>query len=257
MILSLAYPPACPLCQREMPDGVLAHRGERGVALCDSCQIAIPQQTTPVCQVCGAPVGPFVNTAQGCGACQAENYRFRGVVSLGPYEASLRDSVLSAKRPDGELACRALADLLWNRQNAALLAMKTTIVVPIPVYWLGRLIRPHLTTEVLAQRLAMRLAQPCRPWLLMKTRRTPRQVDSTPTARRTNQRRSFRTLVPFAIRGHRVLLVDDVLTTGGTADAAARVLLKAGATNVSIAVLARSLGRVHIMEPVQMSSTQH
>jgi predicted amidophosphoribosyltransferase len=98
--------------------------------------------------------------------------------------------------------------------------------------------RGYNQSAAVAQGLAAQLALPYRPGWLVRTRPTPSQVAQTPTERWANVRGAFRVGRFCRPRGVRVLLVDDVLTTGATADAAASVLAAAGAAQVTVAVLA-------------------
>jgi ComF family protein len=113
-------------------------------------------------------------------------------------------------------------------------------VVPVPLHWRRRLSRRYNQSDALAQRIARRLGVPCASGHLRRVQATPFQTRQTPAQRRENLRKVFRAY--GRLDGKRVLLVDDVLTTGSTASEAAKVLKKQGAARVIVAVLARSAG---------------
>lgn len=96
---------------------------------------------------------------------------------------------------------------------------------------------------MLAKRVSRRLNVPCYPEIVWKTRRTPRQSTLNPTKRRANLRKAFAVELPRELAGQTVLLVDDVLTTGTTANEVAKALRKAGAGTVVAGVVARGIGR--------------
>jgi ComF family protein len=115
------------------------------------------------------------------------------------------------------------------------------VVIPVPLHWWRRFRRGYNQSEALASRLAYRMRLPCRPGWLRRIRHTPQQTAQTPSERRENVRGAFRARSWARLRGKVVLLVDDVLTTGTTCNEAARALRGAGAAQVVVAVLARSL----------------
>jgi len=133
---------------------------------------------------------------------------------------------------------RLLADQIQQRPDRA----EFDVVLPVPMHWLRRLARgvngPHLLAEVLAARLHL----PLESRLLRCQRATRKQGTLMPTERRRNVRRAYRATPGRKLAGARVLLVDDVMTTGATANEIARVLRRAGAASVSLAVLARGVG---------------
>ena len=105
------------------------------------------------------------------------------------------------------------------------------------------MIKGHNQTESIATGVADVLKKPFVNWVLRKVRHTPEQSGLLPTERRKNLRQAFAPVFQSFIQGKQILLVDDVLTTGTTANQAAKTLILAGAKQVVVAVLARSFGR--------------
>lgn len=163
------------------------------------------------------------------------------MVAFGIYEGLLRHLILGAKHPWGEATARSLADALWELRGDDLRQRPIDVVCPVPMHWRHRLWRQANSAEALAQRLAAHLGKPYRQRLVRKRRSTTKQALLPRTERLTNLRGSFVARLGRKYRHCHVLLVDDVLTTGATCSEAAKVLKRAGAVDVTVAVIARSL----------------
>jgi ComF family protein len=131
-----------------------------------------------------------------------------------------------------------LGELWATRDRARFESLGVDVVVPIPLHWWRRWRRGYNQSAALATGLTAVLGLPCRPSWLRRVRATSTQSSLPATIRRENPRGAFRASARVA--GHSVLLVDDVLTTGATAHAAASALRKAGAARVVVAALCRA-----------------
>lgn len=207
-------------------------------ALCDQCRAELTSDTGPTCPRCSGTVGPHTDLTDGCPQCRGSRFHFDAAIRLGTYDGRLRDAVLRLKQASGEPLAEELGGLLATGRAKELGVHRPEVVVPIPLHWIRRWGRGYNQSESLARALADRLGLPFRTWLV-RTRPTPTQQVRSAAARWENVRGAFRTRHGVVIPGARVLLVDDVLTTGATADAAATALRQAGAAQVVIAVLAR------------------
>ena len=112
----------------------------------------------------------------------------------------------------------------------------------MPHHWTARLATAHDPASEVCEALARGLDLPAAPRAVRKLRRTAKQAGLSPSARRANLRDAFAVRRPDAVRGKRVLLCDDVLTTGATARRVTAALRAAGAAEVFVAVLARGVG---------------
>jgi len=177
-----------------------------------------------------------------CELCEGLSLKFETVIPLGRYEGELRSAVLRMKRPSGEALSAAMGHVLGRRRRRELLRFEPDLVVPIPMFWARRLRRGTNSPEILAESVASLLRRsPC-VGVLVRRRNTVPQADLPPRERFRNVRGAFGLKPGYNFSGLRVLLVDDILTTGATCSEAARTLREGGATAVAAAVVARAQG---------------
>jgi predicted amidophosphoribosyltransferase len=230
--LNFVYPPACLLCGYEIPDGT--------TRFCEECLSSLKPRHVNECPRCGAPVGQYVDLSHGCGQCHRETFAFDRVVRLGVYDGAMRQACLRAKADGGSNVARGLAAELVCEKLSVFQQLQIDLLVPVPEHWTRRFFHPHYAAETISHEIARRLHLPCRRHLLMKVRRTPKQATSPTSLRRQQQQGSFGVRSGVSLANQTVLLVDDILTTGSTAGAAARALKNAGAKSVLVGVIAVS-----------------
>lgn len=162
---------------------------------------------------------------------------------LGGYGGPLREVVLRAKRPAGARVAAALAALLVHRHGVPLRTAGADCVVPVPMHWWRRSLRGASLADELAGGVAALIGLPVSR-VLARRRATRMQNELPAEERPRNVDGAFH--VRRRLRGARVILVDDVMTTGATLTACCRALAAAGAGGVDVAVVARadSLGSV-------------
>jgi ComF family protein len=230
-LLQLVYPSTCFACGRAM--------SVEQAYFCADCRSALTTDPLPYCPRCAATVGPYVPLPGGCNACRNQSFHFACAVRLGPYDGVLRQTILRLKHATGEGLAEMLGELWASHLEKRLRGLEADAIVPVPLHWWRRWTRGYNQSEVLARAIACHLGVPCQPRWLRRIRNTPRQVGQSTTARRENVRKAFAACAQKELRGKTILLVDDVLTTGSTANDAARALRAAGAARVVVAVLAR------------------
>ena len=231
----LFYPPACASCRR----GLAASFDGR---LCEVCRSLLIPVIAHRCERCSAPVGPHLDTSTGCVHCASERWKFDRVFSLGPYADALRDACLRMKRAGTEPLAAALGEELFRQWRETLLDAKYDLIVPVPHHWRQRVWRTQLVPVTLGRTLSQAIGVPVSLHLVRKARFTKQQSTLTVTERRANLRDAFRAVPGVRRASRRVLIVDDVLTTGTTSDRVARVLRELGASSIDVAVVARGLG---------------
>ncbi len=228
----LVYPPDCLLCESRF-DRTDDH------SLCPACRASLLAEPFATCPRCAGTVGPYVDLEAGCTSCSAESFQFESVRRLGPYDGKLRDAILRAKHLPGEILAETVARLWVERDRDRFRDGKFDAIVPIPLHWVRRIERGYNQSAALADALGAALGVRVGRGWLRRTKPTPKQFTQSATARRENVKGAFRATLRCRARGLRILLVDDVMTTGATASEAARALKAAGAAQVFAAVLAR------------------
>ena len=184
---------------------------------------------------------PFVNRfpldeTGRCALCRLGLQGFDAVYSYGSYEGTLRQLVHLFKYG----GVRPLASP-FGRFMAQALPRETSfdVIVPMPLHWAKQWQRGFNQSDLLAQEIGKKWRVPVRN-VIRRRRATSSQAGLTNAKRRANVRGAFKMSSGKPLAGMRVLLVDDVVTTGATASACARVLKRAGAAHVALLALART-----------------
>ncbi len=231
-LADLLLPAVCPGCDTA---------GADGSGLCGDCHVKLLSLVAlPYCPRCGATVGPNIPIYEdGCAACPDTLPRFLRVVRLGPYAPPLRGIVQALKYHRGAVRAAQAGRLLAQAAQTHLGEVQWDLVMPVPMHWRRRLIRPSDHARLLAAQVARALRVPLGNELI-RLRHTPPQVHLPRTRRIENVHGAFSVRRPGDLAGANVLLVDDVTTTGATANEATRTLLTVGAEKVALAVLAKA-----------------
>lgn len=192
----------------------------------------------PVCDGCGSPQAYDLGSAR-CAACEARPRAFDRARAACLYDEFSRDLILQFKRADRTDLSPLFAR--WLKRSAHGLIEESDVIVPVPMHWRRLLGRRYNQAAEIARPLAKMSGLAFLPDTLRRLRDTGSQGGRSAGARRRNVAAAFKVPSRLAHRvaGRRVLLVDDVLTTGATAEGCARALKAAGAASVTLAVIAR------------------
>ena len=237
------FPSSCSLCGAPLPQLTSA-------PVCDACWTEIRVQTGTACSRCG----DSLNTPSGsgfsmlCRACRMAPPRFERAVAFGPYEGRMRQAIHALKYDRLHPVARALGKMLASAiATLADDAPTEMLVVPVPLHRSKSAQRGFNQARLLAAEALSFLHDSHPSWkltladsTLMRLRSTESQAGLTPRQRRLNVRGAFSVTDASKIAGKHVLVIDDILTTGATARAAAKTLADAGAVSVWVATLARA-----------------
>jgi ComF family protein len=232
MVLDALVPPQCLGC------GTIV---EAPGALCADCFTGFRFLASPLCRVCGCSL-PDADADREllCAACLRQRPDFNQARAVFAYDNASRGLILKFKNGDRTDAAVHLAR--WMQRAGAELISACDVIVPVPLHRWRLLTRSYNQSALLANALGRLTKRKVVPDGLSRIRATKSQGHLDRHERRRNVADAFRVRRPELIQSRRVLLIDDVLTTGSTAEACTRALLAGGARLVDLLVLARVPG---------------
>jgi len=263
-LINFFYPPRCAACDVRLGSGALRR-------LCDECLSQIERMPDALCAVCGIPLEStrhdmdVADGAEWCRSCSNSPPHFTRARAVVRYrhdrgdtgdeaDGDERDHAGNASARAGNVVpsiirrhkygldqslSHALAECLGDR--LPLTATDYDVIMPVPLH-IGRLRwRGFNQAAMLAVAVARRMDRPLDLGTLVRVRETPPQTRQNRVERIKNLKRAFAVRRPARIASRRILLIDDVMTTGATADECARTLLAAGARRVDVLTLARAV----------------
>lgn len=232
--LDIALPALCPACREQVRDG----------GLCASCWSKLTMIAPPYCERLGIPFaydpGPGVLSMQAISDPPAY-HRARAAVRYDDIARALVHALKYGDRID-------LAPIMgrWMARAGHELLKDADAIIPVPLHWRRLWARRFNQSMLLSQQISGETGVPVADAALRRIKATAQQVGLSQSERAQNVQGAFR--VPpdrkAEVAGRRVVLVDDVLTSGATSDACARALLRAGAANVDLLVFARVVDAV-------------
>lgn len=214
-LLDVLFPPRCVRCRAT------------GAVLCAACLATARVPLPPLCASCGRSLPSSGATCPTCAAGRGPS-TLRSIRAAALHEGAVRDAVLALKYRGQRRLAEPLGDLLAEAIRAS--GELPDALVPVPLHSARRRARGYNQAELLARRCARRLGVPCETRALLRRRATPPQVGLSSAERLANVAGAFAVAEPAAVRrlgAKRVLLIDDVTTTGSTLDAAASALAAA------------------------------
>ena len=240
-LLDAVLPPRCIGC------GAII---EAAAGLCPNCWPKVRFIAEPMCAACGMPFEFDAAEGSLCGACAAGERAYERVRAAIAYDDGSRPFILGFKHGDRTDFVRVLAP--WMLRAGRALLADADVLVPVPLHWTRLFARKYNQAGLLAQAVARLAGAEVAVDALVRRKRTPSLAKTSGVQRAQTVRGAF--VVPDRrrrlIEGRRVLLIDDVYTTGSTTGACARALRAGGARTIDVLTLAR------VVRPAAASSLQ-
>ena len=229
--LDLLFPPQCGLCRE-----IIADNGE----ICSDCWQKLNFISNPLCKICGYPHEFDMGEGAQCGACMANEPQFHGHRSALYYDEHSKRLVHDLKYYDRPIMVRRLGQ--WMAQTAPdWLALENVILMPIPIHRYRLWKRKYNQAALLAKTIAKQQNMEVELEGLIRTKNRPPQASLPRAKRLKNLNAAFAVNPKIAIKNRPIILIDDVMTTGATVNACARLLKKAGSGRVFCLTFARTV----------------
>ena len=228
-VVELIFPPRCALCREWL-------EGQRS-CLCAVCREGLRVEfEEEACPMCAATVAPYEVRDGRCGKCRGRRPSIGGTVRVGPYAENLGRLIRNYKYGGRDQLGALLGGWLTQSVANAPWLKRVEAIVSVPTHWRRRLRRPLHAADALALVVARKQSLPHMP-ILRRVRAGPHQVGLSYEQRAKNVRGAFALRRGVSLRDARLLLIDDVKTTGATLAECAKILRRAGAAEIYAAVV--------------------
>jgi ComF family protein len=238
-LIRLIYPPRCAVCREFLPED-REETFERPCPFCRSCLSRFRTITSPLCTICGKPFVSDEGEDHTCGDCIGKRTFYEAARGPYLYEGPLMEAVHQLKYGGKAFLADYLGGLLADFAEGWVKTSPPALTMPVPLHPARLRQRGFNQSLLLARYVADRLKTPLDFLSLRRIRYTAPQTGLGMKERRKNVRSAFEVINPAAVKGRRLLLVDDVTTTGSTLNECARAIKKGGGETVICLVLTRT-----------------
>ena len=220
--MDMIYPPRCPICHDIIESGY--------ELACEKCMKKLPVLPIHGCEKCGKPID---RSERLCHDCQGFLHEYTKGTSLFLYDETMRSSMVYFKYLGRREYGKFYAASIWKYRKQALSLWKAEVIVPVPVHSSRKAVRGYNQAEVIAKELGEYMNLPVVIDAVIRCGKTKAQKELTPEERKKNLQNAFaKGKNPFPWK--RVLLIDDIYTTGSTVDAVTRVLKALGGEQIYV-----------------------
>lgn len=231
--LDLFYPRSCLHCNRNLNNSFEFY-------ICNDCKKQVSYISDTQCTRCGATLGPHtrVTAKKGCMVCKGRSFHLDTTTSITYYEGVIRTLIHTFKYARQTFLSNLLYDIMLQDKKLYEIIPNIDIIVPVPLYWLKKMHRGFNQSELLSRGIRRHFLKPLSINNLCRIKNTASQTQLSKSQRQINIDNAFFVKYPELLKGKKILLVDDVLTTGVTALECSRKLKEAGAKSIHLLILA-------------------
>lgn len=227
-IVRILYPKRCPVCEEILPD----IPGMSSWNVCEKCNKKLHYIHSPRCFICGKQL--YDAKEEYCSDCKTKTHIFTQGVGVFGYDEQIKDVIYRFKYSQKKEYAKFFADSIVIRYGHQIRRWNIDAVIPIPLHWLKYLKRGYNQAELIAKEISHLLDIPLDSGLLIRNRFTKPMKELNDEERVKNLENAFQ-LSANIVKYKKVLLVDDIYTTGATIDACSSVLKQAGVEQVYFA----------------------
>lgn len=217
-LISFVFQPICCICDKTVREPTAGVAMSIAPMICRRCHEEITGAGFPRCNFCGA----FIRTAQNpfgerCHACHSLKSPLESTISLGDYGGRLQQTIIEIKSKSNDVKARQLGMLLGDRFAQSKLPRKIDLVIPVPSHWRRRVSRGGFhVADVISEGFCAMTGIARSQRAMKSVRNTEKQSKLRPGQRMANVRAAFALRPGFEVRRLRVLMIDDVMTSGAT-----------------------------------------
>lgn len=222
--LDILYPPRCPAC-----NGILEDSSKN---ICPKCEQTFHPVSEHYCLKCGKPVA---ETEEYCEECRNRDRKFSQGRGIFLYNTQMKQSLLRYKYYGSREYGKYYAEAICRYAGADIMRWQPDVIVPVPLHRRKKRMRGFNQAADLAERTGKLLGIPVTEEIVYKIKETRSQKKLDADERKRNLKNAFRTVT--SVKGLRILIVDDVYTTGNTMEAMSECLLEGGAEAVFFVTL--------------------
>jgi ComF family protein len=233
-IANVLFPCRCPLCNTTIHDRPAQN-------ICASCAARINPIRSPLCPACGVPF-PAANAGDHlCGDCLLSPRAFTKARAVGRYEDVLLTAIHDFKYREKAALGKILGKMMADHDYPDFHIPSYTVIMPVPLHVSRLRERAFNQALILARAVAKKYDIPLDFTSLKRNLATRPQIALGKTERQSNVRGAFAVPEPEKVKGKKIIVIDDVYTTGSTLNECARILVKGGAAEVAALTLARAI----------------
>lgn len=230
-LLALVYPRRCPVCH-----GIVVPKGE---SICGKCRGRLHPIQEPHCMKCGKPL--YREEQEYCHDCARGKHCYEEGIALYPYDEVMQKSIAYFKFYNRREYAKPYAEEIGTYLGRKLLNWQADCLVPVPIHKVKKISRGFNQAEVLAEAVSRQIGIPVDAELLQRSKKTLPQKELNDEERRKNLQDAFQ-IAKKGVKYKKVILVDDIYTTGSTIDACTEVLKAAGIREVCFLSLCIGMG---------------
>ncbi len=212
---------------------------EEEVPLCNQCLDRLKWIEDNCCQICGLAFEPG-SLSHLCGECKKKPPAYDRARAVVKFEEPAIEIIHRFKYHRRFDFLKWMAGEMARIYQQELADLEFELVIPIPLHWKRLLSRGYNQSQLLARSLAKKINLPLACSVLVRTKNTPPQVGLSRNQREKNLKKAFLVKKPSLVEGKKLLLIDDVITTGATIEEASKTLKRAGAELVGVLAFARA-----------------